>query len=111
MKKFITFLFISIFASQINAAMMPVDLSAATSTVAISSHDHCQGVGSIGHNEEGKSSANAGATHYCCVVVAILIAPPDFFAPNHLEAYSHIHPEVLASNIAESIYKPPKTYL
>lgn len=111
MKKFITFLFISIFASQINAAMMPVDLSAATSAVAISSHDHCQEVGSISHNEEGKSSANAGATHYCCVVVAILIAPPDFFSPKQLEAYSHGNTELLASNIAESIYKPPKTYL
>lgn len=111
MKKFITFLFISIFASQINAAMMPVDLSAATSAVAISSHDHCQEAGSINHAEQGKSSNNPVATHYCCAVVAILIASPDFFAPNQPEAYSHVSTEVLASNIAESIYKPPKTYL
>ena len=111
MKKFITFLFISIFASQINAAMMPVDLSAATSAVAISSHDHCQEVGSISHTEEGKSSGNAGVTHYCCAVVAILIASPDFFTPKQPEAYMHINTEVLASNITESIYKPPRTYL
>lgn len=111
MKKFIAFLFISIFASQINAAMMPVDLSVATSAVAISGHDHCQETGSISHTEEGKSSTNAGAPHYCCAVVAILIAPPDFFAPKQPETYTHINTEVLASNITESIYKPPRTYL
>ena len=111
MKKFIAILFVSLFVSQINAAMMPVDLNAATSTVAISSHDHCQEAGSISHAEGGKLSGNASATHYCCAVVAILIAPPDFFAPKQLEAYSHVNTEVLTSNIAESIYKPPKTYL
>ena len=111
MKKFITFLFISIFVSQINAAMMPVDLNAATSAVATSGHDHCQEAVSISHTEEGKLSANAGVTHYCCAVVAILITPPDFFAPKQPETYTAINTEVLASNITESIYKPPRTYL
>ncbi|MBU3592046.1 hypothetical protein ICN11_08460 [Polynucleobacter sp. 78F-HAINBA] len=111
MKKFITLLFISLFVSQINAAMMPVDLNVASGEVAISSYDHCQETASIGHIEEGKSSANAGASHYCCAVVAILITPPDFFAPKQPETYTHINTELLASNITESIYKPPRTYL
>ena len=111
MKKFIAFLFVSLFVSQINAAMMPIDLNAASSAVAISSHDHCQEAGSISHTEEGKSSVNASVTHYCCAIVAILITSPNFFSPKQLEAYSHTYPEVLTSNIAESIYKPPKTYL
>ena len=111
MKKFITFLFISIFASQINAAMMPVDLNGASSTVVASSHDHCQEAASASLSEDGKSSTNASATHYCCAVVAILIASPDFFAPKQPETYTHINTELLATNITESIYKPPRTYL
>ena len=91
--------------------MMPVDLNVSSGEVAIPSYDHCQETSSIGHVDEGKSSANAGASHYCCAVVAILIASPDFFAPKQPEMYSHINTEVLASNITESIYKPPRTYL
>ena len=111
MKKFITFLFISLFVSQINAAMMPVDLNAATSAVATSSHDHCQEATSASVSEDGKSGGNANATHYCCAVAAILVPPPVFLASKQVDAYLQSNLSAPDSHVVESIYKPPKTYL
>jgi hypothetical protein len=111
MKKFITFLFISLFVSQINAAMMPVNLTAEVPTVAAPGHDHCQEAGLFGINEDGKSSSNANASHYCCAVVAILTTPPKFFASKQIDVYLHGDASTTASNIAESIFKPPRNYL
>ena len=111
MKKFITFLFLSFFVSQINAAMMPVDLNGASSTVVASSHDHCQEAASASLSEDGKSSTNASATHYCCAVVAILNVSPEFFSSQLVEVYLHSYASTPSSNIPESIYKPPKDYL
>jgi hypothetical protein len=92
MKKFITLLFLSLFVSQIHAAMLPLDLNAASDTVVTSGHDHCQEILSTNHPQDAKSGA-AGATHHCCAVVDV-----------------YLHGDVMArlSNIAESIYKPPK---
>lgn len=111
MKKFITFLFLSFFVSQINAAMMPVDLNVASSVVVASSHDHCHEAASASLTEDGKSSANASATHYCCAVVAILNVSPEFFASQQVDVYLLADASILASNVAESIYKPPRNYL
>ena len=111
MKKFIAFLLLSFFVSQINAAMMPVDLNLASSVVVASSHDHCQETASASLTEDGKSSANASATHYCCAVVAILNASPEFFVSQQVDVYLHSDASTPASNIAESIYKPPRNYL
>lgn len=111
MKKFITFLFLSFFVSQINAAMMPVDLNVASGVVVASSHDHCQEAPSSSLTEDGKSSANASATHYCCAVVAILNVSPEFFASQQVDVHLLSNASTPASNIAESIYKPPKDYL
>lgn len=111
MKKLITFLLLSFFVSQINAALMPVDLNGASSTVVASSHDHCQEAASASLSEDGKSSANASATHYCCAVVAILNIPPKFFASQQVAVHLHSDASTPASNIAESIYKPPRNYL
>lgn len=111
MKKFIAFLFLSIFVSQINAAMMPVDLNAESNATVTSSHDHCQGSGSVGHAKDSKSTSSSSATHYCCAVVAILIAPLDFFASKQVDVHLLGDVSTPASNIAESIYKPPRIYL
>jgi hypothetical protein len=111
MKKFITFLLLSFFVSQINAAMMPVDLNLASSVVVASSHDHCQETASASLTEDGNSSANASATHYCCAVVAILSVSPEFFASQQVDVHLHRDASTPASNIAESIYKPPRNYL
>jgi hypothetical protein len=111
MKKFITFLLISFFASQINAAMMPVDLNTSSAEVMASLHDHCQGVASVSHVEEGKSSSNTSATHYCCAVVAILTISPELLSTKQVDVYLHGDISTPASNIAESIYKPPRNYL
>ena len=111
MKKFIIFLFISFFVSQINAAMMPVDLNTA-STVAITSlHDHCQEGVLVSNVEDGKSSSNTGGTHYCCAVVAILTISPELLSTKQVDVYLHGDISTPASNIAESIYKPPRNYL
>jgi hypothetical protein len=111
MKKFIALLFLSLFVSQINAAMMPVEFNMASNAVVASGHEHCQDAAVVTHTEDGKSSGNANATHYCCAVVAILITPPKFFAFKQVEAYLPSDPELLSSKMAESIYKPPRNFL
>ena len=111
MKKFIALLFISLFVSQINAATMSIDLNATNTAVLASGHDHCQGTASVSHAEDGKSSSNASATHYCCAVVAILNPSPIFFSFKQLGVYLHGDVESPTSNIPESIYKPPRNYL
>jgi hypothetical protein len=111
MKKFVAFLFLSISVSQTNAAMIPVDLNAESNTTVASSHDHCQGSGSLGHAEDSKSTSNISATHYCCAVVAILIAPLEFVVSQQVDVHLLGDVSTPVSNIAESIYKPPRNYL
>lgn len=111
MKKFIAFLFLSIFVSQINAAMMPVDLNAESNITVASGHDYCQGAGSVGHAEDSKSTSNIGTTHYCCAVLAILIAPLEFFVSQQVNVHVRGDIPTPISNIADSIYKPPRNYL
>ena len=111
MKKFITLLFLSFFVSQINATMMPVDLKVARSIVVASSHEHCQEAVSASLTEDGKSSANASGTHYCCSVIAILNASPIFPSSRQIEVHISSDVESPGSTIAESIYKPPRNYL
>lgn len=111
MKKFIALLFCSLFVSQINAAMMPVDLNVVSSTVFAVSHDHCQVAEPASPAEDGKLSGNASATHYCCAVVAILIILPTFSASKEVDTYLQGNLSTPDSHVIESIYKPPKTYL
>ena len=111
MKKFIAFLFLSIFVSQINAAMMPVDLNAESNITVASGHDYCHGAGSVGHAEDSKSTSNIGTTHYCCAVLAILIAPREFFVSQQVNVHVRGDIQTPISNIADSIYKPPRNYL
>jgi hypothetical protein len=111
MKRFIVFLFISFFASQINAAMMPIDLNTASAEVIASLHDHCQEVATASHAEDGNSTGKSSATHYCCAVVAILTASPEFSSAKQIDVYSHSDISTPVTNLAESIYKPPRNYL
>ena len=111
MKKFIAVLFLSLFVSQINAAMMPIELNTPSPEAIASLHDHCQEVGSVNHAEDGKSSSNPSAAHYCCAVVAILTASPEFFSAKQVDVYLHSDISRPTSNVAESIYKPPRNYL
>ena len=111
MKRFIVFLFISFFASQINAAMMPIDLNTASAEVIASLHDHCQEVATASHAEDGNSTGKSSATHYCCAVVAILTASPEFSSVKQIDVYSHSDISTPVTNLAESIYKPPRNYL
>ena len=105
--------FLSFFVSQINAAMMPVDLNLASSVVVAASHDHCQEATQASHQDGGNSSANpkANTTHYCCAVIAIIISSPTFSVSKQVEDYWLSDSEKPISTIAESIYKPPKNYL
>jgi hypothetical protein len=111
MKKFIALLFCSLFVSQINAAKMPIDLNVASGTVSVISHDHCPVAEPASHAEDGKLSGNASATHYCCAVVAILAISPAFSASKQVDTYLQSNLSTPDSNVIESIYKPPRTYL
>jgi hypothetical protein len=111
MKKIVALLFLSFFVSTINAATMPVDLNKASTSVVASGHDHCQEGASVSHHESSKSSASTNATHSCCAVVAILITSPAFSQFTQVDVYLLSDIAIPASNIAESIYKPPRNYL
>lgn len=111
MKKFIALLFCSLFVSQINAAMMPVDLNVASSAVSVVSHDHCQVAEPASPAEDGKLTSNTGTTHYCCAVVAILVIPPTFSASKEVDTYLQGNLSTPDSHVVESIYKPPRIYL
>jgi hypothetical protein len=86
--------------------MMPIDSRAA----AIPGHDHCQDASLVSVSEDGKSSSNANVAHYCCAVVAILVIPPEFSASNQVDVHLQGNVSTPASNIVESIYKPPRNY-
>ena len=115
MKRFIALLFLSFFVSQINAAMMPIDLNFANNVVVTSGHDHCQEAAPASHHDGSNSSANPSpkpnSTHYCCAVIAVLMSSPVFSAFRQEESYLLSDSKKPISSIAESIYKPPKNYL
>ena len=111
MKKIVAILFLSLFVSFINAATMPVDLSGESASVTVVGHDHCQEVASVSHVDDGKSIGNTNPTHYCCAVVAILIATPAFSVPKQVDEYLLADATKPIFNIVESIYKPPRNYL
>jgi len=92
---------------------MPIDLNLANSASIVSGHDHCQEVVSASHHDGDKSSigSSSNPTHYCCAVVAVLMGSPEFSISQQLESYVLINSVKPISNIAESIYKPPKNYL
>jgi hypothetical protein len=111
MKKIVALLFLSLFVSLINAATMPVDLGGESPSVMVAGHDHCQEAATASHHENGQSNTNSNATHYCCAVVAVLMSPPVFSASKQVDVYLLADVAKPISNIAESIYKPPRNYL
>ncbi len=111
MKKTVVLIFLSLFVSLINATTMPVNLSGESTSVMIAGHDHCQEAAPASHHESGKSSAGSSVAHYCCAVVAVLMALPVFSVSKQVD--THLLADVVkpSSNILESIYKPPRNYL
>lgn len=111
MKKLLAILFLSLFASMMNAATMPIDLSNSSTSVVASMHEHCQESVPDSHHESGKTSLNANAGHYCCSVAAVLSATPVFSSSKQIDVYLLSEVSIPTSNITESIYKPPRNYL
>lgn len=112
MRKIALLLFLSIFVSMINAAGMPIELNHAHSSAVESSvHEYCHEMASISHHEGDASKSKASTSHYCCSSLAVLTSAPVFGAVKQSDAYITSASLVAISNIAESIYKPPKNYL
>jgi hypothetical protein len=112
MRKIAIGIFLSFFVSIVNAAGMPIDLNLASTPVNESvSQDHCHGVATVDHHDDSVPKPASSANHYCCAVVAILNASPEFFVSQQVDVYLHSDASTPASNIAESIYKPPRNYL
>lgn len=111
MKKFVILLFLSLFASLINAATMPIDLRSSNTSVVASIHEYCHESSPASHHESGKSNLNANAGHYCCSVTAVLSATPVFSSTKLADVYLLSEVSTPKSNITESIYKPPRNYL
>jgi hypothetical protein len=110
-KKIAGLLFLSLLVSLTNAATMPVSLNGENASVMVAGHDHCQESAPASHHEGSKSEASSRAAHYCCAVVAVLMAPPIFSASTQADAYLLVDIAKPISNIVESIYKPPRNYL
>jgi hypothetical protein len=111
MKKIVALLFLCLFVSLMNASTMPVDLSGESASAMVVGHDHCQEAASATHAESSKPSASSSAAHYCCAVVAVLMAPPVFSVSKQVDVHLLADVARPSSNIAESIYKPPRNYL
>ena len=112
MRKIAIGVFLSFFVSIMNAAGMPIDLNLAGAPVNESvSQDHCHGVATVDHHEDGASKPASSANHYCCSVVAVLTSPVMFDRIEQVGNYVTAQSVVPISNIAESIYKPPRNYL
>ncbi|WP_062309250.1 hypothetical protein [Polynucleobacter sinensis] len=112
MKKVVILVFLSLFVSMVNAAGMPIELSKANSVaVESSSHDHCHEVASIAYQDDDGSQSRLSASHYCCSSAAVLTGSLVFEVVKQSGIFLSDGVAIAISNIAESIYKPPKNYL
>ncbi|QWE16005.1 hypothetical protein [Polynucleobacter sp. AP-Nino-20-G2] len=109
MKKVVILFCLSLLIGMVNAASMPFQI-AHTSLAAtdIAGHDHCETAVNADQYEGGASSYGTATGHYCCSTIAVLNTPFIFSHPEQSHAYSFGYGSKLISNIAESIYKPPK---
>lgn len=109
MKKIAILLFLSVFVSIIHAATMPIGLDLPSVAVsAPSNHEHCHEANAADTQEHGSKQTNWGSGHSCCSVLAVLISTPMFDSP--IQPADYLASQFFApiSNVAESIYKPPK---
>jgi hypothetical protein len=112
MRKIAIGIFLSFFVSIVNAAGMPIDLNLASTPVNESvSQDHCHGVATVDHHDDSVPKPASSANHYCCSVVAVLTSSVTFERIEQVGNYVTAQSVVPISNIAESIYKPPRNYL
>jgi len=111
MKKVVVMLFISFLVGMVNASTMPVAFGGFSHNLQTAMHGHCEGVVSPVSHDESRPDEKFGVSHSCCPTLAVfnnavsvaLTEEPTFYLLSEISK--------LISNIAESIYKPPKSYL
>ena len=111
MKKIAITLFLSFLVGMVNASTMPIALGETAHAVQSASHSHCdEAVTSVSH-DDSQPVGKLSLSHYCCASIAVLHNPVNFVFTKSTDFYLlGVTPKPI-SNIAESIYKPPKHYL
>lgn len=88
---------------------MPIGLDRSNIAASASSnHEHCHEANTADAQESGSKQTKWNSGHSCCSVVAVLLNTSMFDSPTQSDDYLASQFFVAISNIAESIYKPPK---
>ena len=111
MKKIAVTLFLSFLVGMVNASTMPIKSGEPTHAMQTASHSHCEEVGAPAACDESKPVGKLSVSHYCCSSIAVLHNPVVFAVNESSDVYLLGETPKSISNIAESIYKPPKHYL
>ncbi len=111
MKKIAVTLFLSFLIGIANSAKPPV-ISVESSYAPLSAfHSHCdESINTLNH-EKSATPEKFSHAHYCCSAVAVFGEPISIELLGLSSFYLLGEISRPASNIAESIYKPPKHYL
>ena len=111
MTKIAVTLFLSFLVGMANASMMPIKSGEPSHNMQTASHSHCEEVVTPEAHDESKPVGKLSVSHYCCSSIAVLNSPFVFAVNESSDVYLLGKTPKSISNIAESIYKPPKHYL
>jgi len=111
MKKTAVMLFLSFLVSMVNASTMPISVGESSHAKQTASHSHCEEVVTPAAHDDSKPVSKLSVSHYCCSSIAVLNNPIVFALNESSDVYLLGETPKSISNIAESIYKPPKQYL
>jgi hypothetical protein len=111
MKKISVTLFLSFLVGMANASTMPIKSGEPSHAMQTASHRHCEEVVTPAVHDESKPVGKLSVSHYCCSSIAVLNNPVVFAINESSNVYLLGEIPKSISNIAESIYKPPKHYL
>jgi hypothetical protein len=111
MKKIAVMLFLSFLVGMVNASTMPISLGKSSHAVQSTSHNHCEESVTPASHDGSQQVVKFNLSHYCCASIAVVQDPLHFVFNNSSNFYFLGETPKAISNIAESIYKPPKHYL
>jgi hypothetical protein len=104
-------LFLSFLVGMVNASTMPISVGESFHAKQTASHSHCEEVVTPASHDESQPVSKLSVSHYCCSSIAVLNNPVVFAVNESSDVYLLGETPKSISNIAESIYKPPKHYL
>ena len=111
MKKIAITLFLSFLVGMVNASTMPIASIETSHAMQSASHSHCEEAVTPVSYDDSQQTVKLSLSHYCCASIAVLHDPLHFVFNRSSDFYLLGDSPKVISNIAESIYKPPKHYL